>query len=290
MNLQSDQNRAVQSYIDALLVDMSDIQAGISLSSPEKDILITAEQGASLNQESSCIETNQVLTEIDRGEIIPVEGIARSDGLDLVSKKSWLLDEGAANSAFVKHLEVAQQKHQSGKRGLRHKGYPEWVKDPLNCLTVKVANLKLALPVEFVQVVKPFEVQGVDTVIDIQEQNEPVVSWRLGSVPVRTGSDEQYAIIDTARMIMPERYDKSMINAYQHIVVLNGLSGCLAVDSIEGEVNINVRDVRWRSQNTRRAWLAGTIVENMCAIIDIDALHRSILADSVLDSDDDLPA
>jgi purine-binding chemotaxis protein CheW len=60
----------------------------------------------------------------------------------------------------------------------------------------------------------------------------------------------------------------------------------LAVDAIVGETRYDPKKVRWRGTHTRRFWLAGTYIEDMCALLDIDAIHREVLACDVLDNND----
>ena len=53
-----------------------------------------------------------------------------------------------------------------------------------------------------------------------------------------------------------------------------------------GELALGPQNVRWRSEHTRREWLAGTVVDKMCALVDIDVINRQILAEQVLNCDD----
>jgi purine-binding chemotaxis protein CheW len=66
------------------------------------------------------------------------------------------------------------------------------------------------------------------------------------------------------------------------VLTLKNCDWSIAVDSIGGEIGLTPQNVRWRSEHTRREWLAGTVVDKMCALIDIDLLNRQMMADSIL--------
>jgi len=81
---------------------------------------------------------------------------------------------------------------------------------------------------------------------------------------------------------MPERYQPDMIENYRYVLVIPGCNWGLAVDSVGGVLDLQPEQVRWRSVHTRREWLAGTVVDKMCALIDVEALNRHFLADEIL--------
>ena len=53
-----------------------------------------------------------------------------------------------------------------------------------------------------------------------------------------------------------------------------------------GGIRLAAKQIRGRSAHTRREWLAGTVVDKMCALIDIDVLDRQMLANTVLQETD----
>ena len=146
------------------------------------------------------------------------------------------------------------------------------------------------MPLQYLAKVEPFAgadaISPAPKVSNIAEQS----NWQNSFVECCLGEVDDRVIVDTAKLVMPERYDNNMVSNYRQVLLIRDMDWCFAVDSIGGEMDINVSEVRWRSQHTRREWLAGTIIEKMCAIVDVDALHRLLLAASVLgdDADSDL--
>ena len=81
---------------------------------------------------------------------------------------------------------------------------------------------------------------------------------------------------------MPELYDISMTQSYRHVLTFHHYDWALAIDVSGGEIQLSSKQIRWRSKHTRREWLAGTVLNKMCALIDIDVLDRQMLANTVL--------
>ena len=56
---------------------------------------------------------------------------------------------------------------------------------------------------------------------------------------------------------------------------LNGTWG-LACDSVGEVIDLSMEQVKWRSSRSKRRWLAGTVLEHMCAIIDPPAFAEML--------------
>jgi purine-binding chemotaxis protein CheW len=160
-------------------------------------------------------------------------------------------------------------------------------------LAFNVSGLKLAVPVQFVDSMQPLDLISVATSSSETSLSKGEASSSnpliLGQMKVDRGEDAQpfCAVLDTARLVMPERYDNGMQESYRYILTLKNCDWSIAVDSIGGEIGLTPQNVRWRSEHTRREWLAGTVVDKMCALIDIDLLNRQMMADAILMESDE---
>ena len=45
---------------------------------------------------------------------------------------------------------------------------------------------------------------------------------------------------------------------------------------VSRSIRLDPSEVKWRSQRTQRPWLAGTVIEHMCALLDVAALAELI--------------
>ena len=67
---------------------------------------------------------------------------------------------------------------------------------------------------------------------------------------------------------MPERYQATMAEGYRYVVTLHNSDWGLCVDAVAGTAVLDPDAVRWRSERSKRPWLAGTVIEKMCALLD----------------------
>jgi purine-binding chemotaxis protein CheW len=52
----------------------------------------------------------------------------------------------------------------------------------------------------------------------------------------------------------------------------------LAVDSVTQPISLLPEDVKWRSDRSKRPWLAGTVKEHMCALLDIPMIAQMLMS------------
>lgn len=95
--------------------------------------------------------------------------------------------------------------------------------------------------------------------------------WFMG---VMVHRDQKLNIVNTAKWVMPEKYDIDLENSieYQYIIMLDNSNWGLACEKLVNTVTLNQDDVKWKEQSGRRPWLAGLIKERMCALLDVSAL------------------
>jgi purine-binding chemotaxis protein CheW len=141
-------------------------------------------------------------------------------------------------------------------------GRPSWAQQPFECLLFKSGGLTLAAPLVELGSIYPMEAGSLTTVFG-------QTSWFIGLLPVK---EYNARAIDTAMVVMPERYQAAMRDAYRYLITLYGSDWGLAVDEVVNSVVLDPADVRWRGQRGKRPWLAGTVVEQMCALLDISQL------------------
>lgn len=138
---------------------------------------------------------------------------------------------------------------------------PSWVKEQFDCLFFKVSGLTLAVPLV-----------ELGSVYPITEQFTPMFAktdWFLGLLPT---NERQIKAVNTAKVVLPERYDGSSLDKLRYVISIHGYDWGLAVDEVEEAVRLESSSVKWRAERSKRPWLAGTVVEHMCAILDLKSL------------------
>ncbi|HCS63246.1 MAG TPA: chemotaxis protein CheW, partial [Cellvibrio sp.] len=83
--------------------------------------------------------------------------------------------------------------------------------------------------------------------------------------------------VNTAKFVMPERYDENFLKTARYVVSINGVPWGLAVDSVNQPITLMPDDVKWRSDRSKRPWLAGTVKDHMCALLDIPRIGQMLI-------------
>ncbi|WP_420550622.1 hypothetical protein [Litorivicinus lipolyticus] len=92
------------------------------------------------------------------------------------------------------------------------------------------------------------------------------------------GEDTGSAIVvDTAYLVMGDRYQPSMRASYRKLIVIAGLGIALAADAIADEVNVPEGAVTWRDDTCSRPWLAGTWSDQRCAMVGLQGMVEQLM-------------
>lgn len=144
-------------------------------------------------------------------------------------------------------------------------------KEPFQALLFKVAGLSLA--------VRLIELGGV------LEWDESVITEMPGHSPFYMGllqyQGKSIPVIDTARLVFPKdklvslSADKPYERVKRIVLIDDGKWG-LACDEIAEVVDLTAESVKWRENRTKRKWMAGTVIEHMCALVDASGFSEML--------------
>ncbi|EKE80816.1 chemotaxis protein CheW [Idiomarina xiamenensis] len=98
--------------------------------------------------------------------------------------------------------------------------------------------------------------------------------WFMG---IMTERDDQLHAVDTARWVMPEKYNEQLAEQldYQYLIMLSDSRWGLACERLVTSEPLQPDAIQWRkSVDSRRPWLAGVVRERMCALLDVNALIK----------------
>ncbi|MBB2495923.1 CheW domain-containing protein [Aquipseudomonas ullengensis] len=149
---------------------------------------------------------------------------------------------------------------------LTSEGRPEWAAEPFECLLFDVAGLTLAVPLVCLGSIYPLANAELTPLF-----GQP--DWFLGILPSQAGN---LKVLDTARWVMPERYREDFREGLQYVISVEGYEWGLAVHQVSRSIRLQPDEIKWRSQRSQRPWLAGTVIEHMCALLDVSALAELI--------------
>ncbi len=150
-------------------------------------------------------------------------------------------------------------------------GRPSWAAEPFECLLFDVAGLTLAVPLVCLGSIYSLEGQELTPLFGQPE-------WFLGILPSQVGN---LKVLDTARWVMPDRYRDDFRQGLQYVISVQGYEWGLAVHQVSRSLRLDPNEIKWRSHRGQRPWLAGTVIEHMCALLDVAELAELIASGAV---------
>lgn len=151
-------------------------------------------------------------------------------------------------------------------------GYqPDWARHEFQCLLFHVSGITLAVPL--------VKLNGV---IPWSDSITPMPGHSAAFMGLLRHLNQNVKVMDTAEVILPQdQRGKNLIPAgkrVQKILLMDEGRWGLACDDIGEVVTLDSQDVRWRTAQGKRPWLAGTISARLCALLDTDALAEILEA------------
>lgn len=147
-------------------------------------------------------------------------------------------------------------------------GRPYWANESFECLLFQVLGLKLGAAL--------VELGGIARVTEDLTPIFGQSEWFMGLL---RWNERNIKVIDTARLIMPERLQDlapSEHPKYEFVLLIEGTDWGLGIDSATESVSLHPDEVRWRVSKQTRPWLAGTALERMCALLDMKTVSSQL--------------
>lgn len=149
--------------------------------------------------------------------------------------------------------------------------YPDWAQGQFQCLMFQVAGLTLALPLAKLYGVLPWDADAVTELPNHQP-------WFLG---LRTHLDHKVKLIDVAKVVLPadRRAGLPAVDSGRlgKVILIDEGRWGLACDNVAEVITLSSADVKWRGQAGSRPWLSGTVINQMCVLIDTEAFAAMLL-------------
>ena len=145
--------------------------------------------------------------------------------------------------------------------------FPEWAEEPFQCLLFKVRGMTLAVPLSELSGIVKWE-KEISAI-----PGQP--GWHLG---VYIHRDERVVVVDTAKLIMPDRIPSAGVEREKgtHLLLIGEGKWGLACDTLAKPVKLSKEDIRWSQNNTLRPWMAGTVIDKLCILLDVNALFNMV--------------
>ncbi|MFZ6046358.1 chemotaxis protein CheW [Pseudomonas sp. CR3202] len=264
---------ALQSYLDALLHEAS-VELAESISREEFEAAVLEEQVRDARMTRVLAEAPLVApqpVDPEPAAVVEVEPLLVLEPECPVPASQPMEQEPVAIRVEPLVELSAPSAPQSDIPALIAGGRPAWGEEPFECLLFDVAGLTLAVPLVSLGSIYPLAGQELTPLF-----GQP--DWFLGILPCQAGN---LKVLDTARWVMPERYRDDFREGLQYVISVQGYEWGLAVHQVSRSIRLDPNEIKWRSQRSQRPWLAGTVIEHMCALLDVTALAELIASGAV---------
>ena len=176
--------------------------------------------------------------------------------------------EAVTEAVEETEVEVQEDAQEATAQQVEDLTQPDWQSaQGVDCLIFKVAGLKLAIPLSLLG--------GVHNASDDITPLFGQAKWSLG---VWQSELAKLTVVDSAQLIMPERNISLKDEGYQFLIQLDRSGWALACQEICDTQTLNYDSVKWRSDASKRPWLAGTVIAEMCALIDVPGMMQLLEA------------
>jgi len=245
----SKQQQAINDYLQALLQDVDDEPVKVEEAQSSQQVKTVGLEVLVAEVPDAIIETaTEVVTELKQEQSVEVE-----------EQTILQVPVEVKPEVEIETLAVVDKKEI----------IPDWAEQAFQCLLFTVSGLTLAVPLVKLSSVMPWSKKLVET------PNQ--TDWYLGLV---NNHGANVKVIDTALMVLPENRHADLTvdpkDRFSHILMVNDSTWGLACDSIGDVIWLDAEQVKWRSNKTKRPWLAGTAREHLCAIMDTEAFADMI--------------
>jgi len=198
----------------------------------------------------------------DKQEGYATENAALERALEKATAQTFEPEPVDTEPGLLTHIDASQKQARIA--------IPDWAQNRFQCLSFQVAGVTLAAPLE-----------KLNGIVELTEEITALpgyAPWVIGLLPNR-GQNVQ--VVDVAQIIMPGESDlvtQPAVERMKFIILLEGGKFGLAADSISQVLSLEADDVRWRGTQSKRPWLAGTVIKKMCALLEMDLLCTQLRA------------
>jgi len=258
---------ALQSYLDGLLQEATE-ELLAAEPEPVMPLVMPEVETVALDDFAAAVLEEQV-----RDAVVPapapavVVPIRAPAALAVELPEGVQVEQALARPLVDVHLPTAP----GGRLPALSDGRPAWAAEPFECLLFDVAGLTLAVPLVCLGSIYSLAGRELTPLFGQPE-------WFLGILPSQSGN---LKVLDTARWVMPDRYRDDFREGLQYVISVQGYEWGLAVHQVSRSLRLDPNEIKWRTQRGQRPWLAGTVIEHMCALLDVAELAELIASGAV---------
>jgi len=170
-------------------------------------------------------------------------------------------------NAVIEEYNKAQLKKISNRKIIIQKKVLSEKKDDssFNVSVFLVSGLKLAIATD--KISKVLNIPSSVSLLDMKSKQNVHGLLENGSSTV---------VVNTSALVMPNMSDHGKANKPGKIIIIKESNVGFTCDVEIESFQQNKNEIRWRTEKTKRKWLAGTVVSRQMALLDIDRIIEDI--------------
>ncbi|VAX10847.1 hypothetical protein MNBD_GAMMA26-766 [hydrothermal vent metagenome] len=163
---------------------------------------------------------------------------------------------------LVQHEVKTETQQQQGPQPV----IPEWARERFQCLLFEVNGLQLGVPLcELSGIAK-----GDMEITHLMGQPD----WHKGMIEYR---GNKVGMVDISGLVMPEQENiEDKGDKLSHVLIIGDGKWGLVCDRLFSPVTLEPSEVHWSCRHENRPWLAGTLPDQLCILLDVDILLTMI--------------
>lgn len=196
-----------------------------------------------------------------QAEIEPV----KTDNVVEIRQRTVLetVPESATSIETAQVADTTEEADETGAAQALAEIVPEWGEGTFQCLPFRIRGMNLVVPLTELNSITEWDRELS------QIPGQP--DWHLGILIHR---ERRVVVVDIAQLIMPERLDRASSERTRgsHVLMIGDGSWGIACDSLQSPLTLERASVRWRRGEGYRPWMAGTIIEHLSVLLNVDVI------------------
>jgi purine-binding chemotaxis protein CheW len=146
----------------------------------------------------------------------------------------------------------------------------QFKENAFQALIFNVAGMNLAVPLISLGGINRFDQEVTELF------GKP--GWFMGLTPGHNGNIN---VVDTCRWVMPERYAEAKAKGldYTFTILLGETQWGLCCSQVHNAITVEPDQVKWRTENSKRPWLAGMLIPERCVLLDVEVMIELLNSD-----------
>lgn len=142
-------------------------------------------------------------------------------------------------------------------------GRPAWAQSRFEVLLFEMHGVKFAAPL-----IELGLIHNIDRELT-KLAGHP--DWVAGILPMQGRS---ILVVDTLKALMPDKAYQTNATDYKYVITINNSQWGLACSKLIKTLSMEPQQVKWRPVRGSRTWLVGTVLDQMCSMVEVKVLAQ----------------